>query len=163
MLKVLAMALLAACLALATSACGGENEDSADEAATLVADQLTAICDEWRAALDARGDFPVEDFDPESPSAEDLPSVGDYFGSGIPAQEEAIAAMQALDVPVEVQPQVDDLVSAVEQGLASVRKQVAAARAGDVDGFVATLEEASAAIEGTRDAANAVDAGNCAV
>ena len=71
--RALSVAVATLCLALGASACGGDDSaDSSDASAAVIA-QIDEICADWKSALDERGAFPVEDFDPESPSPEDLP------------------------------------------------------------------------------------------
>ena len=146
-------------MAVAVSACGG-GDDSSDAAAATV-DQVEGICADWKATVDERGDFPVDDFDPENPSPDDLPAVGAYFASGESAAEQAIAELRALSPPAEVQADVDALVSALEQQLENAKTQASAAQAGDVAAFTATLDEASAAIEAVEEAADEVGTPSC--
>jgi hypothetical protein len=127
-----------------------------------VIEQIDGICAEWKDALDERGDFPVDDLDPESPSPDDLPAVGEYFASGESAAEEAIAELRQLSPPGDVEAEVDALVTALEQQLESAKVQTAAARASDVAAFTSTLPSASSSQEAVQEAADDLGAEGCA-
>ena len=99
--RLLAFPVAAVCLLLGVSACGGNDSDSSDASAAVV-EQIDAICDDWREALDAREEFPVEDFDTENPAAVDLPPVGDYLASGQSAAEDALESIRNLSAAAEV-------------------------------------------------------------
>jgi hypothetical protein len=103
----------------------------------------------------------VDNFDPENPSPDDLPAVGDYFAAGIEANEEAIATIDGLVVPSEIEPQVDALVEALQAELAGLKTQTAAAQAGDVEAFKATLEPAASGQENVEAAADELGATSC--
>ena len=159
--RLLALAVAAVCLLLGVSACGGGDSDSSD-ASAAVAEQIDAICDDWREALDAREEFPVEDFDTENPAAVDLPPVGDYLASGQSAAEDALESIRNLSASADVQAEVDALVSALERELESLKAQTGFAQAGDVEQFVASLDEAVAS-QGTVEAASEeIGATSCA-
>ncbi len=138
--RLLAFPVAAVCLLLGMSACGGGESDSSDASAAVV-EQIDAICDDWRATLDAREESPVEDFDTENPAAEDLPPVGDYLASGQSAAEDALESIRNLSPSADVQAEIDALVSALERELKSLKAQTRFAQAGDVEQFVASLDE----------------------
>ena len=160
--RLIAAALCASLVAFGATACGGDDSSELDTDSTAAVAQINSTCDDWRAALDARGDFPVDDFDPDNPSPEDLPAVGDYFASGFDANEKAISAIGNLSVPSEIQEQVDALVDALENELESAREQASAAKASDVEAFKATLETAAASQEAVEDAADELGGSSCA-
>ena len=116
--------MIAVCLTLGASACGGGDSESVDSSAALIG-QIDGICDNWRQTVDERGPFPVESFDPEDPSPGDLPAVGNYFATGHPAAEETIAELRHLSPPSSLAADVDALVSAVERQLESGKTQAA--------------------------------------
>ena len=155
--------LTAMCLALGVSACGGSDSgDTSDEAAAAV-EQVDEMCADWREATDeARGEFPVEDFDPDSPSPQDLRAVGIYYAAGHALADELVADLAELDVPAEIQAELDALVAAFEQVVANSKAQASAAQAGDVAGFTATLDDASSSQEALQDAADELGATSCA-
>lgn len=152
------VALATVCIVLGLSACGGDSDEPETAGSAAVAEQVDAICDEWRAALDSRGEFPVGDFDPAAPDPEDLPAVGEYNAEGIEAQENALAALRDLASAQEAGTPLNDLIAAVELQLESVRTQVDAARDGDVAGFTATLDDAVARTDAVDDAADELGA-----
>ena len=152
--SVLSIAAIAAVLlTLGASACGSDDDEPSDASAAVI-EQIDEICSDWKNTLDERGDFPVEDFDPESPSPDDLPAVGEYFATGQPAQEEAIAQLRNLSPSADIADEVESLVSALEAELESAKGQTSAALAGDVEAFVATLDDAGTSQEVVKDAAD---------
>jgi hypothetical protein len=161
MMKLSARMLVIACLALGLSACGGGSESSTDWASSEVVAQVNGVCAEWRDAVDARGDFPVDDFDPEHPTPEALPAVGEYFASANAATEKALASLRDLDAPEAIRAELDALTAAMDTQLASAKRQVEAARRSDVDAFVATLDAAGGTTESVDDAADALGADDC--
>ena len=158
--RLLTFPIAALCLLLGVSACGGDDSDSSD-ASTAVVEQIDAICDDWREALDAREEFPVEGFDTENPAAEDLPPVGDYLASGQSAAEDALESIRNLSPSAEVQAEIDALVSALERELESLKAQTGYAQAGDVEQFVASLDEAVASQGAVEEASEELGATSC--
>ena len=157
--RVLTLTLVGFCLAVGASACGGDDEPNDATAATV--EQVNGICTDWKATLDERGDFPVDEFDPENPSPDDLPAVGEYFASGEPAADEAIAELRALSPPAEVEADIDALVSTLEEQLENAKTQAAAAKTRDVAGFTATLDAASTSMEAVKEAADELGTPSC--
>jgi hypothetical protein len=135
------LSVTAAVVAAGLSACGG-SDDAADSTSDAVTAQVQKICDERAASFADRGDFPVADFDPESPSAADLPAVGDYFAAGLDGQSEAVAQLKSLDAGGEEGELVNAAIEALEAEYLNAKAQVDAALSSDVDGFVATLDDA---------------------
>lgn len=159
---ILSVMLVAVSLALGASACGDDSDESNDASAAVI-EQIDASCSDWKAALDERGAFPVEEFDPENPGIEDLRAVGDYFASGQPAQEKAIAELRALSPPADVADEVESFVSALESEFESARVQTRAAQAGDVAAFIATLDDAASSQEAVKEATDELGGGeSCA-
>ena len=158
MMKASVSVIAIACVALGLGGCGGDSEPSAS--ADVVA-QVEAVCAALQDELDARGDFPVDGFDPENPSPEALPVVGAYFASATAATEEALQSLRDLDAPAEIQPEFDAFTAAMAAQLASAKQQVAAAKKSDVAGFTATLATASQTIENFDQAADKLGAESC--
>ncbi len=73
-------------LAIAASACGGNDSDESGHGSAAAIDPVQESCTDLREAIDERGDFPVDDFDPEDPAPQDLP-VGEYFAALAIARE----------------------------------------------------------------------------
>jgi len=159
--RLLAFPVAAVCLLFGVSACGGNDPDSSDASAAVVG-QIDAICDDWREALDAREEFPVEDFDTENPAAADLPPVGDYLASGQSAAEDALESIRNLSPSADVQADVDALVLALERELKSLKAQTGFAQAGDVERFVASLDEAVASQGAVEAASEQLGGTSCA-
>lgn len=159
--RTIVMLVASLCVGLGLSACGGDSDGAADDATAALVAQVNTICDEWRDSLDARGAFPVEEFDPERPDANELPAVGAYLAKANAAGETALTALRKLDPPSGARGELDDLVAAVDVQLRSASRQTQAALATDVDGFIATLAEAGPATEAVDDAADALGASSC--
>lgn len=161
MMKASISILAIACIAVGLGACGGDSEPSLDEASADVVTQAESVCATLKGDLDARGEFPVDDFDPANPSQDALPVVGDYFASANAATEKALQSLRRLDPPTEIQPELDALTDAMAAQLASAKQQVAAAQNSDVAGFTATLAAATETIQNVDNAADALGAERC--
>lgn len=159
--RALSVTVVVLCLAIGASACGDDDSGGSTDASAAVIAQIDEICADWKDALDERGDFPVEDFDPESPAPEDLPPVGNYFASGEAAADDAIAEIRGLSPPADIAAEVDALVAALERQLKSAKAQAVAARASDVAAFTATLEDASSSLEAVKEAADDLGTEGC--
>jgi hypothetical protein len=149
-------------LAIAAPACGGNDNELSDDSVAAIG-RIEAICDDWRLGLEERGKFPVEDFDPEDPDPRDLRTVGNYFASGQSTSNEGIAALRELAVPAEIQSKVDALVAAMEREFDVQKTQHAAAQAGDVAAFKATLKDAASTNRVVKRAADDLGAKNCSL
>ncbi|HEX4747042.1 MAG TPA: hypothetical protein VFU99_09185 [Gaiellaceae bacterium] len=147
--------------ALSASACAG-SDDSTDSASAAVTAQVQKICDERAASFANRGEFPVDDFDPENPDPADLPAVGDYFAAGLNDPGRAIAALTSLDASGEEGALVSRAIEAFEAEYAGARAQVDAALSADVEGFVATLDDATATKDALGEATSALGVPDCA-
>jgi hypothetical protein len=156
----LSVTVVVLCLALGASACGGDDEST--DASAAVVEQIDAICTDWEQALDSLGEFPVEGFDPEHPSPQELPAVGNFFASGQAAAQEAIAKLRELSPPADIEADVDALISALDRRLTSAKEQASAAQAGDVAAFTATLDEVDSLQQEVKDATDEVGAESCA-
>lgn len=160
MRNVLAITVMTVCVALGVTACGGSDEP-ADPATEALAAQVEEICTEWGLSFADRGEFPVDDFDPENPDPADLPAVGEYFAAGLEEQPQAIAALKELEATGEQREQLDALVAAWEREYAGAKVQSDAAIAADVEGFVATLDDAAASNEAVDGASSALGVADC--
>jgi hypothetical protein len=158
----LTLSLVALLLTFGASACGGDASNEPGDASAAVVEQIDETCTSWRETLDEQGEFPVEDFDPENPSPEDLPTVGDYFAAGHPAAESALAELRELSPPADLDAEVAALISALEQALEGSKAQAAAAQAGDAAAFTATLDDAAASHEAVQEASDELGAESCA-
>lgn len=153
--------LLATTLAAIVVGCGGSDSTTLSPESKAVVTQIENICADTQAKIDSvRGDLPVKDFDPQNPDPADLPAVGNYFAAGHPITEDAIAQARALQVPDEISQEVDTLLTAAGREIDNAKKQAAAAKAADVPGFTATLEEAQVSSDALQAAAKALGV-NC--
>ena len=159
--RLVSVALGVIVVAVGATACGGSESSAVSEESAAAVEEIDAACDKWKIELDERGDFPVDDFDPENPPPGDLPAVGDYFDAGVEPFEEATATIDDLVVPSEIEAQVDALVEALQAELASIKTQTAAAQAGDVEAFKATLGTAGSTQEDVAAAADELGATSC--
>jgi len=130
-------------------------------AVASVVPQIDAICADWKAQLEARGRLDVDGFDPQNPDPALLPQVGAYFAGARPIARASIDQIAALDVPADEQAAVDRLVAAMEAEEANAIRQVEAANAGDVDGFVPTVAETDAVNQEVTAAGEALGADSC--
>jgi len=153
-----AAVLLLMTFALVAASCGGRDSAASAESEAAVA-EIERICnDAADEAMETQGDFPVGDFDPESPSPADLPAVGEYFSTGHAIWDEALVEARAVTVPSDLQTAVDDLLDAVESDLAAAKLQAAAARESDAAAFTATLDEVEALRARVEEAADTLGA-----
>jgi hypothetical protein len=156
--RLVVAAVAATMLLLAAVSCGG-SDDAAEEA---VRAQVEEVCADRSSSFADRGEFPVEDFDPENPDPADLPAVGEYFAVGLEGSEpDALVALRGVSATGQQREQLDALIAAWEIEYANARTQVDAALASDVDGFVATLDAAAASKEDARTAASALGVTDC--
>jgi hypothetical protein len=89
-------------------------------------------------AAHAGHSFPVADFDPEHPDPAQPPTVGNYFAEygGLPKTD---TALHALVPPASDADAWQTLLDLADQMTANAQRQIAAARARDVPGFVHTV------------------------
>ncbi len=105
----------------------------------------------------------MKDFDPENPSpGGDLPAVGDWFAAGHPAAEDALAELRELSPPIELNKDVEALISSLEQQLEGFKAQAAAAQADDAAAFTAALDDATASHQAVQEASDELGAESCA-
>lgn len=98
------------------------------------------VCAVGVASQGSRPPFPLKDFDPEAPDAEDLPIVAAYFdewGDG----EQIAKKLSDLGEPLTGKSTWQKLITLAENIGASSRTQINAAQAKDVAAFKLTLEE----------------------
>jgi hypothetical protein len=151
------MLLLAVCLA----GCGDDDSPPAATAPDSITDEVNAACREQRAAYSEGPDFPVEGFDPQRPNPEQLPEVGAYFEGNNDVYEQFLSRLDGIEPPVEERDAFDAFVEANREDFRIVREQQEAARAQDVDGFVATLPKVVAQQDLLNDTARALGADDC--
>ncbi len=148
-------------LAVGASGCGGDDDEdvSAESAAAIT--QFDDICDDWRSKLEGLGSFPVDDFDPEDPDPAELRTVGNFFVSGHPINEAAIAELGNFAVPTELKADADALLAALAREFEWQKVQAKAAQDGDVAAFKATLDDAASTNEAVESAAEDLGAVEC--
>ncbi len=113
------LALAVAAVALA-AACGGEDDSVRLSRAEFV-EQADAICADADGQIAALGE-------PTS-----LGELAEYGAEAIAINEEAFAALRALDAPEELQAQLDEAYGLLERQIELSRELVAAAEAGESD------------------------------
>jgi hypothetical protein len=150
--------LAALCAALALTACGDDDGDDLSAESRAAIDDIEEICDGWKKSLEARGEFPVDGFDPDDPKADELRKVGAYFVSGQPIAAQAMADLRAVPVPAEIKSDVDSLLAALDAEVAWAKVQTTAAAAGDIPAFKATLKDAASTNQTVEDAADQLGA-----
>ena len=130
--------LLIATVALAVLAgCGGSSKS--EPAAAVGADfaaKALAVCD--TAVKDKQGwaTFPVSDFDPSKPDATKLPQVSAWLEDQVaPTFHTWLNDLKALGTPPSAPAAWNSMLAAVEKIARLNDDQIAAAKAGDTDGF----------------------------
>jgi hypothetical protein len=132
--RIAGAAALAGCVAL--TGCGG-GAKPLDRAFRV---KVNAVCQQ--AIDDKQGHaFPLPDFDPRHPQAEQLPTVGAYFAAYGDAQL-MVDRLAALGEPAHDAARWDRLRSLVDQASANALQQQRAAAAKDVPAFEHTLDVA---------------------
>jgi hypothetical protein len=81
--------------------------------------------------------FPVSSFDPEHPQADVLPRVGNYLAR-YGDLSQVITALHALTPPAGITTRWENLLQHLDQAAANAHRQITAAQARDVAGFVRT-------------------------
>ncbi len=72
-------------------------------------------CRKYVSALEQRGDFPFEDFDPEHPDPAQLPAVGEWFAQSFSSAGDMTATIRAIEpATTQQQAQLDDFVAALQ-------------------------------------------------
>ena len=149
----LGLVLAGLCVTLTLTACGDDDGGDLSVESRAAVDDIEDICSNWKKSLEARGDFPVDDFDPEDPKADELRKVGAYFVSAQPIAAQAMSDLRAVQVPAEIKPGVDRLLTALDEEIAWSKVQTSAAEAADIAAFKATLKDAAATNQKVEDAA----------
>jgi hypothetical protein len=160
-------AFLVATVVVVLAGCSSKADEAAPATATTVVSasavaQIDAVCGDWKAQLDARGRLNVPGFDPENPDPALLPQVGAHFAAALPIGAAAIEQIKAIDAPPDEQADVDRLVAALEAQQANAQRQVDAATAADLNGFVPTLAATDALMQDIATASQALGTDRCA-
>ncbi len=146
-------ALLAAIVALALGlgACGGGSDDSSSTTApsshaieaTPFGKQVTTVCLASATRIASLPRFPNPQFDPLHPKASELPEIGRYLSGGqLPAVEALVAKLNKVDPPATYQQPYDEFLAQLDRLVANLKRQTAAAKAADVNAFVAAIKDA---------------------
>jgi hypothetical protein len=142
---------LAMLAAVTLAACGGGNDESAASTATTAAGakiapaflaKVDAVCARANKRFAANGQFPFQSFDPLHPDSKVLPKVGEFFRPNIATERMVENQLRALGEPATGVPQWNAIRTHAIASEANAIKQVHAALASDVTGFVATVKEA---------------------
>lgn len=125
--------------------CGSDHEPAAGGKHGAFLRSVDAVCAKAVAAH-TNHDFPVQDFDPESPDPSQLPAVGDYFAryGGLPATS---AALHALHPPAEEATAWQALLADADRMTSNSERQIRAARTRDSATFVTTVHAANDLID----------------
>ncbi len=121
------------------TACSSDTSTQAPPAvAQAFAARATAVC---QGALEAKqkwSAFPVPDFDPTHPDPSAFPEVAVWLEDQVtPTFEAWLDGLRALGVPPTGRQPWSDVLTAVERIVQGNQDQVAAAKAGDTEAFVA--------------------------
>ena len=101
--------------------------------------RANAVCARAKRALDAKGKFPYQSFDPLHPQVTLLPKVGAFFAARRAIGDRVPAELQALGTPHNAAGQWDQMVASSKQDRAIADRQIKAAEASDAPAFVATV------------------------
>ena len=128
------LALMAA-LALSAAACGSSKHPAT--AGSNFVSTANAICAKAVAKHDGHP-FPVPNFNPLQPRAQDLPAVGKYLAQYGDASATA-ARLDTLSAPPRHHADWEKLRLLIDQSAANAQRQIAAAERSDVTGFEQTV------------------------
>ena len=170
-----AVVAAAVAAALAVTACAGESGGGASPGTTPptgippastsdgdTSSALGAVCDDWRAALDARDPLGVDGFDPLSPDTEALPAVAEWLSDGLEPLAVTIGKVAVTTPPAGQESELESLLTALGDEELNLRAQIDAAARQDVAGFVVAVEAADAIAVRKSTAATALGAPSCA-
>lgn len=130
-----AVLVLMAAMALSAAACGSGKYPAT--AGSSFVSAANAICAKAVAEHDGHP-FPVPDFNPLHPRAQDLPAVGRYLARYGDATATA-ARLDALSAPAGHHADWEKLRALIDQAAANAQRQIAAAEKSDVTGFEQTV------------------------
>lgn len=130
-----AVLVLIAAMALSAAACGSSKHPATAGSSFVPA--ANAICAKAVAKHDGHP-FPVPDFNPLHPRAQDLPAVGSYLARYGDATATA-ARLDALSAPAGHHADWEKLRALIDQAAANAQRQIAAAEKPDVTGFEQTV------------------------
>ncbi len=130
-----ALLALMAAIALSAAACGS-NKHPATAGSSFVG-TANAICAKAVAKHDGHP-FPVPNFNPLHPRAQDLPAVGRYLAQYGDASATA-ARLDALSAPPQHHADWEKLRLLINQAAANSQRQIATAERSDVTGFEQTV------------------------
>jgi len=133
-----AVLVLMAATALSAAACGSSTQPAT--AGSSFAPAANTICATAVAKHDGHP-FPVPDFSPLHPRAQDLPAVGRYFARYGDARATA-ARLDALSAPAGHHADWEKLRALMDQAAANAQRQITAAEKSDVTGFEQTVTTA---------------------
>ena len=106
--------------------------------------KANAICARAKRALDAKGQFPYQSFDPLHPQVTLLPKVGAFFAARRAIGDRVPTQLQALGTPHNAASQWDQMVALSRQDRAIADRQIKAAEASDAFAFAATVNAIAA-------------------
>lgn len=122
---------------------------------------MNESCREQRTAYSERADFPVDGFDPQRPDPAQLPEVGAYFEGNNDVYAQFLSRLDGIEPPPEQREAFAAFVEANREDYRIVWEQQEAAKAKDVDGFVATLPKVVAQQELLNATARELGAEDC--
>ena len=128
------------------TACSGETSTQAPPAVgQAFAARATVVCQSALEAKQAWSAFPVPDFDPTHPDPSAFPEVAAWLEDQVaPTFEAWLNGLRALGVPPTGRQAWIDVLAAVERIVELNADQVAAAKAGDTEAFVAATNDLKA-------------------
>lgn len=148
----LAAVLTALAAIAALGGCGSSSGSSSNTTSTVASalsqtpygKQLSAVCTSAGKTLSALPGFPYPTFNPLHPEASKLPAIGRFFErTSAPAFQKILLSIDKVQPPPTEKGQFDAFRSQYASFVANLKRQIAAAKASDVSGFVVTVRRLS--------------------
>jgi hypothetical protein len=98
-----------------------------------------AVCASAKSRIDAHGPFPYGNFDALHPDVKLLPKIGAFFAQVQSTSDRVPVELRQLGSPQKAQTLWHKMLALAKEDRAIADRQIAAAKASDVTGFVATV------------------------
>jgi hypothetical protein len=144
----IALAAAAALVACGDSDSSSSSGGSGSVEQTPYGKELAKLCREASKSLSSGPPFPDPNFNALQPDASQLPAIGRFFENGsLPVFEKIEAKAQKLQPSAGEKQHLEAFVRQLDARVANLKQQIAAAKASDVSGFVATVKAADASTQ----------------
>jgi hypothetical protein len=149
----MASAVLAACGSSSSSSTTSTSASSGSNsvAQTPYGKQLASFCSQAKKELSGNPPFPYPTFNPFHPDASKLPAIGRFFEkNSLPAFEKIDADVKKLKPTAAEKEHFEAFVRQLDSQVATLKRQIAAAKSSDVSGFVVTVKQVGASVSQLR-------------